>query len=79
MRLEYNYINWPRIQKQLDEVGRGVCAVYALYETVWIFTGSPNEVKWMSAEARDSQAVKDSKAAICRAAQDSRVKDLQLT
>jgi len=41
MRLEYNYINWPRIQKQLDEV------------------------KWMSAEARDSQAVKDSKAAIC--------------
>lgn len=21
MRLEYNYINWPRIQKQLDEAG----------------------------------------------------------
>eukprot|EP00913_Durusdinium_trenchii_P035873 g33570.t1 len=41
MRLEYNYINWPRIQKQLDEV------------------------KWMSAESRESQAVKDSKAAIC--------------
>eukprot|EP00439_Symbiodinium_sp_Y106_P037046 s928_g4.t1 len=41
MRLEYNYINWHRINKQLDEV------------------------KWMSAESRESQAAKDSKAAIC--------------
>lgn len=56
MRLEYNHINWPRIQKQLDEAGKAAsrpCVDLAA------------QVKWMSAESRESQAVKDSKAAIC--------------
>ena len=86
MRLEYNYINWPRIQKQLDEVifahlskivfsklaaSKRLRSKHSRYfkngcsaqKTVHL------EVKWMSAESRESQAVKDSKAAICVAAQ----------